>query len=234
MLRVLKQWQHDIINLLYPNLCEACSNELVGDEQNICVSCWTKMPETKFHLSVNNPMEQKFWGRVEVEYGAAMYYFNKSALMQNVLHALKYRNNTDIGIELGRRFANELDGCGWLKDIDSIFPIPLAQAKLRKRGYNQSEYIAKGFASVTKLEVDTTILVRQKNTETQTKKSRIERLQNMEGAFVVNNKTAVEGKHILLFDDVVTTGATMEACALVLKEIPNVKVSIASLAFAID
>ena len=229
----LNQLQKDVLHLFYPNQCEACGQELVGNERLICVSCWKDLPETKFHLQINNPMEQKFWGRISIEYGASMYYFNKDARIQEILHALKYRKNTEIGEELGRRFAKEIEGCGWVKDIDMIIPVPLSAQKLRKRGYNQSEFIAKGMADVLNIEVNTTALVRYKNTETQTKKSRSERLQNMEGAFDIVDAHLLNQKHILILDDVVTTGATMESCALALLTLPGVKVSVAALAFAI-
>lgn len=234
MASYLKQIKDDILHLLFPHVCEACGLELLGNERILCVSCWKDLPETKFHLQVNNPMEQKFFGRIPFEYGTAMYYFNKDSRIQEALHALKYRGNTEVGEELGRRFGREIESCTWVKDIDIILPVPLSEQKLKKRGYNQSECIAKGLASMLGKEIDAFSLVRKKNTETQTHKSRSERLQNMQNAFEVANTEALSHKHILLIDDVITTGATMESCALTLLALPGVKVSVASLAYAID
>lgn len=234
MTTYLKQIQKDILHLFFPHVCEACGTELLGNERILCVSCWKDLPETKFHLQVNNPMEQKFFGRVAFEYGTAMYYFNKDSRIQEALHALKYRGITEVGEELGRRFGREIESCAWIKDIDVIIPVPLSVQKMKKRGYNQSEFIANGLAAVLNKEIDTLSLVRTKNTETQTRKTRAERLQNMQEAFEVVNPEALSNKHILLLDDVITTGATMESCAITLLALPGVKVSVASLAYAID
>lgn len=234
MIRYIKQVQQDILHLFFPHVCEACGAELLGNERILCISCWKDLPETNFHLQVNNPMEQKFYGRIPFEYGTAMYYFNKDSRIQEALHALKYRGNTEVGEELGRRFARELESCTWIKDIDVIMPVPLSVQKKKKRGYNQSEFIAKGMVDVLQVDLDTQSLVRTKNTETQTHKTRAERLQNMQHAFEVVNPDAIKHKHILILDDVITTGATMESCALTLLALPGVKVSVASLAYAID
>lgn len=234
MIQYIKQVQQDILHLFFPHVCEACGAELLGNERILCVGCWKDLPETKFHLQVNNPMEQKFYGRIPFEYGTAMYYFNKDSRIQEALHALKYRGNTEVGEELGRRFARELEPCTWIKDVDVIMPVPLSVQKMKKRGYNQSEFIAKGMVDVLHIDLDTQSLVRTKNTETQTHKTRAERLQNMQHAFEVVNPDTIKHKHILILDDVITTGATMESCALTLLALPGVKVSVASLAYAID
>lgn len=223
-----------LFHLFYPNVCEACGEELVGNENIICIACWKDLPETMFHLQVNNPLEQKFFGRIPLEYGSSMYYFNKDSRIQDVLHALKYRNNIDVGIELGRRFGRVIESCTWLKDIDVIIPIPLSNQKMKARGYNQSEYIALGLSEILNIPLNTTSVIRTKHTETQTRKSRAERLENMHSAFEIQNEKDLEGKHVLLVDDVITTGATLESCALRILKEKNTKISIVTLAFAIE
>ena len=230
----LLPWATKIANLFYPNICQACAKELVGNENSICVACWKDLPETKFHFQINNPLEQKFWGRLPVEYATSMYYFNKDARIQDVLHALKYRKNTEIGLMLGRKFAEEIKMCTWIADIDCLIPIPLSQKKTQKRGYNQSEYIAKGMGEILNLGVITTAVERVKHTETQTSKTRSERLDNMKAAFEVKDPSLLNQKHVLLIDDVITTGATLESCAEAILKQGNTKLSIATLAYAID
>jgi ComF family protein len=230
----LLPWATKIANLFYPNICQACAKELVGNENSICVACWKDLPETKFHLQINNPLEQKFWGRIPIEYATSMYYFNKDARIQDILHALKYRKNTDIGLMLGRKFAEEIKMCTWIADIDCLIPIPLSKKKTQLRGYNQSEYIAKGMGEVLNLEVITTAVERIKHTETQTSKTRAERLDNMKAAFEVKEPSMLNQKHVLLIDDVITTGATLESCAEAILKQGNTKLSIATLAYAID
>jgi ComF family protein len=163
-----------------------------------------------------------------------MYYFNKDARIQDVLHALKYRKNTEIGLMLGRKFAEEIKMCTWIADIDCLIPIPLSQKKTQKRGYNQSEYIAKGMGEILNLGVITTAVERVKHTETQTSKTRSERLDNMKAAFEVKDPSLLNQKHVLLIDDVITTGATLESCAEAILKQGNTKLSIATLAYAID
>ncbi len=223
-----------LFHLFYPNVCEACGEELVGNEHIICITCWKDLPETMFHLQINNPLEQKFFGRIPLEYGTAMYYFNKDSRIQDVLHALKYRNNIDVGIELGRRFGRAIESCTWLKDIDMMIPIPLSNQKMKVRGYNQSEYIAIGLSEIVNIPLNTTAVLRVKNTETQTRKSRSERLENMQSAFEIKDENELEGKHVLLVDDVITTGATLESCAMRILNIKSTKISIVTLAYAIE
>jgi ComF family protein len=234
MMKNLLQIPSQLFHLFYPHVCESCGEELVGNEKIICIACWKDLPKTKFHLQVNNQLEQKFWGRIHVQCATSMYFFNKDSRIQHVLHALKYRNNTDLGIELGRRFGRELEKCNWIEEIDVIIPIPLSKQKEKLRGYNQSEFIAKGMSEILNIEVNTQAVARIKHTDTQTKKSRTERLENMQAAFEVMDSKYLENKHILLVDDVITTGATLESCAETILKVNKTKLSIATLAYAIE
>ncbi len=224
----------DVLNLVYPSICEGCGAELVGNEHNICVACWRGIPKTKFHLQQNNPIEQRFFGRIPVEHASSFYYFNKDTHIQEVLHALKYKSKTKIGIELGQRFGNELKDCDWIKDIDMLIPIPLSKQKLKIRGYNQSECIAIGLSESLHIPVDTQSVIRTKNTKSQTTMTIAERIENVKDAFEVQQPVSFENKHVLLVDDVMTTGATLESCAREILKTPNTKISILTLAYAIE
>jgi len=233
-MKTLWQGLSPLIHLFYPNLCEACGDELLGNEELLCVACWQELPATHFHRQTGNPLEQKFWGRIKLEHASSMYYFNKDARIQHALHALKYRGVTALGHEMGRRFGRAIKDCDWVNEIDLLLPVPLSEKKRRQRGYNQSDYIAQGLSDVLQKPVDTRSFIRIRNTESQTHKTRVERLHNMESAFGVLNPRALQGRHIALVDDVMTTGATLESCALTLQRLAGVRISILTLAYAID
>ena len=222
------------MNLIYPSNCEACGDELLGNEKIICVSCWHLMPRTMYHLQANNPVVQKFTGRIPVQFGTSMYYFNKDTRVQHVLHALKYKNKKEVGIQLGQRVGNELINSPPVKDIDLIIPIPLSKQKLRKRGYNQSDCIASGMSERLHIPIDTTSVIRRKNTQSQTTMTVGERIDNVKNAFEVIQVNALVKKHILLLDDVLTTGATLESCAKEILKLPGTRISILTLACAIE
>ncbi|MBK8144681.1 MAG: ComF family protein [Bacteroidetes bacterium] len=223
-----------IYHLFFPNNCQGCGQELLSNEKTICAACLSFMPKTKFHLMIHNPVEQTFFGRCSIEYATSMYYFNKDTCLQTLLHALKYQQKPEVGFLLGNLFAREIEDVGWLKDIDVIMPIPLSAKKCKARGYNQSECISHSLSAHLNIVHDTTSLIRTKHTESQTSKTRAERLSNMSNAFSVKNADAIAGKHILLVDDVITTGATLEECTHTILRVPNTKVSIATLAYAIE
>lgn len=233
-MRFIPEYLQAVYHLLFPNLCNGCGEELLSNEKIICFSCLSFMPKTKFHLVINNPMEQKFFGRLQVENATAMYYFNKGGSIQNLLHGLKYKNKQEIGLLLGKQFAKQIEDLPWLKDIDLLIPIPLSKQKLKARGFNQSECIARAMASHLNLPLDTQSVLRPKNTESQTNKSRVERFENVQDAFTITNPKLLERKHVLLLDDVITTGATLEECASAILKVPNTKVSIVTLAYAVE
>lgn len=184
------------------------------------------------HLQANNQIEQRFWGKVPVEKATAFFYFGKGSKYQHLLHKLKYKGCKEIGEVLGCYAAADLLEAGIFKDIDIIIPVPLHPQKMQKRGYNQSEYIARGLSKVLNKPYDTVHLYRAKENATQTKKSVFERYQNTQGIFAVKQPEDLAGKHILIVDDVLTTGSTLENCINELIKIPDVKASVFTLAVA--
>jgi ComF family protein len=184
-----------------------------------------------FHVDENNPVAKLFWGRTKVEFATAFFHFNKGSKYQGMMHKFKYHNCKEIGFVLGKYFGTSIKDSNFNK-IDIIIPVPLHKSKLKKRGYNQSEWIAKGMSESLSKPIDSNTLIRKIATETQTRKSRFERWKNVDNIFGIQNADHIKGKHILLVDDVVTTGSTLEACANAILEIENTKVSIATLAVA--
>jgi ComF family protein len=223
----------DFISLLFPRLCYACGNHLMRNENLICTECYVLIPRTNYHIAEDNPVAQLFWGRCIIDKAAAFSYYNKGSRIRNLIHNMKYKGIREIGIELGRIYALSLKSSGFTKDIDLIIPVPLHPVKKRTRGFNQSEIISMGIADVTGLPVDTKSLVRTTVSETQTKRSRYERWTNVEGIFHVIDPQTIMNKHVLLVDDVITTGSTIESCSYELLKIEGVKVSVVALAFAV-
>lgn len=222
----------DLIELFYPSLCVTCGERLTSQEKYICVDCWNDLPVTNFHLNSENKIAQLFWGRVQIENATAYFSYKKGSKYQQLIHALKYKGMKELGFETGRRFGVVLSDSDTFSDTDFIIPVPLHPKKQKKRGYNQSEWIAKGISETLKKPVSIGNLKRNIHTSTQTRKNRYERWKNVENIFEVTNPKEFTAKHILLIDDIVTTGSTFEACAFQLLKIPNVKVSIATLGFA--
>jgi ComF family protein len=223
----------DFISLLFPRLCYACGTHLLRNENLICTQCYISIPRTNYHLTENNPVEQLFWGRCQIEKAAAFSFYNKGSRIRRLIHNLKYKGVREIGDELGKIYGQSLKNSGFLSEIDVIIPVPLHPSKKRKRGFNQSEFISKGMSQTTGLPVDTETLKRIGKSDTQTKRSRYERWMNVEDIFEVTDYKKIEGKHILLVDDVITTGSTVDACAGELLKIENVKVSVVALAVAV-
>jgi ComF family protein len=228
----LKRYTEDLINLLFPELCYGCGNLLYHGEKNICTACLYDLPYTDYHLHPDNLLAKQFWGRLPLEAAMAMLYFKKGTKVQNLLHGFKYKNQTQIGTYLGKLMGERLAKSQCYVDIDVIIPVPLHRKKLRLRGYNQSEYIAKGLAEELNIPMDIKSLTRIEATESQTKKARYTRYENMQGVFCVKNAEELANKHILLVDDVVTTGATLEACGNILLNHGVKKLSVAAIAFA--
>jgi ComF family protein len=223
----------DLLSLLFPRLCYACGSHLMRNESLICTECYVVIPRTNYHNEADNPVAQLFWGRCLIEKAAAFSYYNKGSRIRNLIHNLKYKGIREIGYELGRIYGLSLETSGFTSDIDLIIPVPLHPAKKRIRGFNQSETISLGIADVVNLPVDVKSLARTTVSATQTKRSRYERWTNVEGIFNVIEPEAIIGKHILLVDDVITTGSTIESCTNELLKIEGVKVSVAALAFAV-
>ena len=219
----------DLLALFYPNLCAGCSKNLLKNEKVICIDCRASMPRTDFHTFRENPVHKLFRGRTKVESSTSLLYFIKGAGVQHMLHELKYKGNTELGEELGNELGNVLKDSDYFRGIDAVIPVPLHPQKERKRGYNQSMVIAKGVAKSMEIEASKN-LIRKANSDSQTRKSRYERWRNVETVFAVKNPESLKGKHILLIDDVITTGATIEACVNELLKLDGTKVSVATLA----
>ncbi|MDI3525916.1 MAG: hypothetical protein PWR03_99 [Tenuifilum sp.] len=198
----------------------------------LCTSCFYHIPRTRFWNWPDNPVAQIFWGRVDIQHACSFFYFRKGSKYRKLLHLLKYHGRDDIGFFLGKQFGLELKKFNAYQEITAIIPVPLHPKRLKERGYNQAEVIAKGLAEAMKIPVVNDVLLRNRYTQTQTKKSRIERIQNISGAFSIHNPQKIANGHILLVDDVITTGSTLETCTQAIIDNVNVKVSIATLAYA--
>ncbi len=228
----MKKLISNFLGLLYPNLCLICGENLLKSEQQICLKCLSEIPRTNFHLQKDNPVEKRFWGKADIQKGTSFFFFTKGSPFQKLLHELKYRDNKDIGELMGKYAAVDLLTDETFCSVDYIVPIPLHPKKYAKRGYNQSELICNGISKIFDKPVDTKSLIRKKETSTQTKKTVFERYENTAGIFEVKNKETFENKHILLVDDVLTTGSTIEAAIQAIKQCEGVRVSIFTMAMA--
>lgn len=223
---------HGFLNLFYPDLCLACQEKPPVKSDILCIQCQYKLPQTKFHLQKENAFTDRFWGRLPLEAGASLYRFTKGGYVQNLIHQLKYNRKREVGIQSGRYYGRQLRKSLFFDNIDLIIPIPLHPKKKHKRGYNQSSLIARGLSEGMNIPWSDNILERKTFTATQTRKSRTERLDNVATAFTLRNPDLIKGKHILLVDDVITTGATLETCGLKILAVPDTKLSLVTLAFA--
>ena len=223
-------WFRDFAALFYPDYCPACGAVLVRNERCICSHCALHLPRTGDSRLSPNPTERLFWGRVPVAAAAALFKFKKGGGVQSLVHHLKYTERPDIGRYFGRMLGEELRQHPLFRQADALVPIPLHPKKRRLRGYNQSEEIAVGIALAMGKPVWPEVLVRQVATATQTKRSAFQRWENVRTVFAVPDPARIAGRHLLLVDDVITTGSTMEAAALKLLEAPGVTVSMAALA----
>lgn len=220
-----------LLHLLYPHTCEACGHDLSRTEEILCIRCAHRLPVTGFQLAEGNPVEKIFHGRIALQHATAGYYFGQQSSLQQLVHQFKYHGRKDIALYLGRQLGLQLRQSNWWQQISTVMPVPLHAVKQRHRGYNQAALLAAGIAGI--LECHTAEgLERIPNSETQTRKSRIERWENVSSAFALKDPALVSSKHVLLVDDVITTGATLEACAQAVMSAGNVKVSVCSLGYA--
>jgi len=222
----------DFLSLVFPNNCAACGNNLFEHEEVICSLCEFHLPQTNYHMDYDNPVAALFWGRAQVKSAAAYYHFNKGNRVQHLVHLLKYKGRCDVGIYLGRQYGQYLKNSPLFRSVQMIIPVPLHRSKLLKRGYNQSEQFALGLSRSMNLPLNITSLTRTQASQTQTRKSRFNRWENVSGIFEVSDSESLIDKHILLVDDVITTGSTLEACITVLQTIPGIRISVAAIAVA--
>lgn len=221
-----------IIKHLFPETCAGCNNRL-SHENLLCTDCMYDLPITDHHKIADNNFIYHFLGRVKIEKGGAYLNFLKEGAVQELIHKLKYGGKLFIGVFLGKMAAELIENVDYLDDIDLIIPVPLHKRKESIRGYNQCEAFAKGLSEYSNIPYSVDILLKVKHTESQTAKSRIDRIKNVEKSFFVSNKIDLNDRHILLVDDVVTTGATLEACTLAIRKIyPEVKISMYTIAIA--
>lgn len=231
-MKSIRKYIDALFNLLFPRSCIICKNSLVQPEEFICTACNTRLPRTNLHLVPDNEIEKRFWGKAEIQRASSYFYYTKGSDFRKILYQLKYRNCKEIGEVMGRYFGRELLSSDFFDNIDIIIPVPLHPKREKSRGYNQSEWIAKGISNATGIPLNTTLLIRTSNNKTQTRKTVFDRWTNVQDIFKVTHPKALEHKHILLVDDVLTTGATLQSCVNTLSIYKDIKVSILTLAIA--
>lgn len=224
------KWISDLIDLILPRYCTVCGGILSPGEQDICLNCLYQLPRVE--STRMQEIEKLFWGIIPVERAASYIYYRKGSPYNNLLHKIKYKNRPEIATRLAIAAARELQESGFFEGIDAIVPLPLSKKKERKRGYNQCDYIAEGLSRVSGIPVRKGYVERTKANETQTHKSKEERWSNVEGIFSVTKPWVLEGLHILLVDDVLTTGATIASCANSITALPDTRVSLFTLAYS--
>lgn len=222
----------DLLDIIYPETCLACDNPLVAGEELICLPCISEFPKTDFHHIKENKVVQTFKGRCLFQKASSWLYFTKGGKVQSMMHALKYRGRTDIGHKLGTMLARELSQSDFFADIDLLVPVPLHPKKFKKRGYNQSAILALAISEITNIPISENNLTRTHFNQTQTRKSRFSRWLNVKTIFDIGEPEKFQNRHLLLIDDVVTTGSTIEACVIKLENIKGIRISLLTLAIA--
>jgi len=232
MENTVKIWFCSLLHLFFPRCCVVCGAPLVEGEEAICTRCNVDMPRTNYHRRQDNPVERMFWGKFPLERATSYFFYRKGSDFRNILHQLKYGGKKELGAVMGRLMAAELAQTDFFRGIDVIVPIPLHPRKKKARGYNQSEWIARGVSEVTGIFLDASSMVREKHTDTQTHKSGYERWENVEGIFKLHHPERFTGKHVLIIDDVLTTGSTTTACADAFNGVEGIRISVLTLAIA--
>lgn len=221
-----------MLNLFFPVVCEACNTVLTDNEAIVCTSCRHQLPVTNFHFDDSETVKKIVYGRVQLENATALLHFSKKGIVQQLLHNLKYRGHEQISTFLGKWLGSELSTIKAYNNIDVVIPVPLYKTKLRQRGYNQVSKFGEEIAKALNANYNDTVLVKTKSTKTQVFKGRLTRWNDDGALFSIAENESLKGKHILLIDDIITTGATVEACAAVLLKINNIKLSLATMAIA--
>ena len=223
------KWISDLIDLIFPRHCCVCGEILSRQERDICLNCLYTLPKIEQHHKLE--IEQTFWGKIGIERAMSFMYYRKGSPYNALMHRLKYKDAPEVGTRLAEMAAKELLNSGFFDGITRIVPLPLSKKKQRRRGYNQSEYIAIGLSNITGIPIDTGLVKRVKANETQTHKNRDERWENVKDIFSVNGNFSLEDEHVLLVDDILTTGATICSCAATLQKECGCKISIFTLAY---
>ena len=224
---------HSLYSILFPKICFGCGKHLQQKLNHICIECRASLPRTNYHKLQENPLNKIFWGRIPIENVFSYYQFQQSGKVRRLMHYFKYKGVKEIGITVGELYGNELMEANVVGNIDLIVPVPIHQKKIKERGYNQSQFLAKGISNSTGIEYDPEVVIKNLHTGSQTKKDRYSRWQNISSSFTVVKKDELVNQHILLVDDVLTTGATIEACGIQLLQQPGVKISVATMACTI-
>jgi ComF family protein len=219
-----------VVELFYPRVCMACGTSLLRAEDVICTHCELQLPKTDYHLWPDNPVVKTFYGRADIHSASVRYHYKKGGNVQNLLHNFKYRKQSSIGVKIGRDYGKELMFSPDFQSVDYIIPVPLHYKKLKLRGFNQSERFAFGLGESMNGKLEVNNLIRTVHTSTQTKKSRWERWLNVSSIFELKNPDKLQNKHILLVDDVITTGSTIEGCLNVLSKVEGIQLSVAAIA----
>lgn len=233
-MQYVKNLFQDLCHIFFPHVCIGCGTDIISRSTTICARCLHTLPLTNFNAYTNNPTEKSFWGRLPLLHATSLCYFSKGSLTRHLLHQLKYNGNKEVGYFLGRLMGTSLLESTRFNNIQALIPLPLHPSKEKKRGYNQAKLLCEGMAELMQLPILNNAIKRTSFTETQTLKNRHERWQNMEDRFQLLEGADIAEKHILLVDDVITTGATLEACGNELLKGNGTKLSIATLAIAMD
>lgn len=226
-------WLHDFSDLLFPRSCVVCGRKLGGGERYLCVHCLRDLPRTHYSDEPDNPLARRLWGFATLERAASFIYYRNDNHVRHILYHLKYYHQPQIGIFMGRLMAQEI-GAAYFDGVDVLVPVPLAAPRQRHRGYNQCQMLAEGIAAVTALPIDNRSLIRHIANVSQTHLHRADRWDNVQGIFDLTDTAALAGKHVLLIDDVVTTGATILSCIQTLSAIPGIRLSVLTLSVADD
>lgn len=221
-----------LLDLLYPPLCIACDRRTFDAQNLFCMDCQAQLHPTGMQHLQENEFTRKFAGRIPIAHGAALFYYLKGSRLQLAIERLKYKNEPEIGIALGNYFGQLLKPIPHYQQLDFIVPVPLHPSKKVQRGYNQAAMIARGLAESLSLNVHENILQRIRQTNSQVNKGRMERLDNMQSAFAIKSTKNLQSAHVLLVDDILTTGATLEACAMQLLSAFDCKISMATIGYA--
>ncbi|NBU35750.1 MAG: ComF family protein [Bacteroidetes bacterium] len=223
---------NDLQTLFFPPICLGCRGPVAGESTLLCTFCQANMPFTNYHMKQENKMEMRFWGRIKIVQASAFLHFQKGSSVQNLLHFLKYEHREDIGNYLGNWYGRVLKQSGIYDKVDFVIPVPIHQNRLKKRGYNQITKFSQCIAQQIQKEYRSDLLIRIKNSRTQINRNREERFTHLENAFLWKNKEELKGKHLLIIDDIMTTGATFEACCHSIHHLEGLEISICTLAIA--